>query len=130
MGIFMVRLPAFGGSIEISSSFRGQPHKLANPQTRECDLRLSRAINLQKWPGPAALARIVLFSYFMFFGPTRIRDETWQSVRSAQPHSLSMATGDSFGGEGRQVDAPASGAPAQRYPKPLTKDLKSGCDSL
>jgi len=73
MPIFMVRLPAFGGSIEISSKLQGA----ASPA---CDLRLSRAINLQKWPGPAALACIVLFSHFMFFIFGLVRDETWQSV--------------------------------------------------
>lgn len=35
MPIFMVRLPAFGGSIEISSKLQGQPRQLATCDCRE-----------------------------------------------------------------------------------------------
>lgn len=81
MPIFMVRLPAFGGSIEISSKLQGA----ASPA---CDLRLSRAINLQKWPGPAALACIVLFSHFMFF---YIRTRTRRNLAIRLECSASLA---------------------------------------
>lgn len=107
MPIFMVSLPALGGSLATCPP-------LLPPATHNS--RLSRAINLQKWPGPAAFILLYfLFIYIFIFCSTRVRDATWQSVQSAQLHSLSMAAGDSLGGagEGRATDAPASGAPAK-----------------
>lgn len=80
MPIFMVRLPGCQVAAAAAAAWAASGGSLSLDR----QLRLSRAINLQKWPGPAALTfYFILFVFFLFFifvEEPHVRDETWQSV--------------------------------------------------